>query len=180
MTDQELREIEARCDLASPGPWTSIVEGRDQLSGSSFIMVASSGAAGEDIEFIGATADEQDFIARARQDIPRLLAEITRLRSLIPGAHREAPRDEDGISEQELRTMEDEILGIPPGPWTIVEMGDPSVVRFFERLGPAAAGVAEIEVLGATAADREFIAHSREDIPRLIAELRRRTALTTR
>lgn len=34
---------------------------------------------GEDIELSGATADDQDFIAQARQDIPRLLKEIERL-----------------------------------------------------------------------------------------------------
>jgi hypothetical protein len=33
----------------------------------------------------GATKDDQDFIAHARQDIPRLLAEIDRLKKSITG-----------------------------------------------------------------------------------------------
>lgn len=35
---------------------------------------------GEDIELSGATEAGQDFIAHARQDIPRLITEIKRLR----------------------------------------------------------------------------------------------------
>jgi hypothetical protein len=38
--------------------------------------------AGEDIYLTGASEADQDFIAHARQDIPRLIAEIERLRSI--------------------------------------------------------------------------------------------------
>ena len=44
MTESELKEIEDRCNKATKGPWVSIIEGRDQTSGSSFIMTG-----GEDI-----------------------------------------------------------------------------------------------------------------------------------
>lgn len=83
MTDEELAEIEARCKRATPGPWRSMIEGRDHMSGSSFIMTGPLSARGEDIELTGATNDDQDFIAHARQDVPRLLAEIKRLISLM-------------------------------------------------------------------------------------------------
>lgn len=76
-------EIIARCNRATPGPWRSRVEGRDHTSGSSFIMTGPDGARGEDIELSGATPDDQDFIAHARQDVPRLVQEIQRLRSLL-------------------------------------------------------------------------------------------------
>jgi len=36
----------------------------------------------EDIYLTGATNADQDFIAHARQDIPKLIAEIERLRSI--------------------------------------------------------------------------------------------------
>ncbi|WP_312967437.1 hypothetical protein [Acinetobacter gerneri] len=36
-----------------------------------------------DFELIGATIDDQDFIAYARQDIPNLLNEIDRLQKLL-------------------------------------------------------------------------------------------------
>lgn len=81
MTDEELDEIERRCEAARPGPWTSYFEGRDHMAGSNFIRVGGDGESrGEDIELIGATVEEQDFIAQARQDVPRLLAEVRRLR----------------------------------------------------------------------------------------------------
>ena len=80
MTDEELRLIRLRCEAASPGPWRSFVEGRDHTSGSSFIMVGEGGDRRDDIELTGAAIADHDFIAHARQDIPRLLEEIDRLR----------------------------------------------------------------------------------------------------
>jgi hypothetical protein len=75
ISDDDLKSIKARCKLATPGPWKSYVEGREKMSGSDFIMTA-----GEDIYLKGATTADQDFIAHARQDIPRLLDEIDRLK----------------------------------------------------------------------------------------------------
>lgn len=80
MTDQDLRELQARCDAASPGPWKAWVEGRDHTSGSSFVQTGA-----EDIEMSGATTADFEFIAHARQDVPRLLAEVQRLQAVIKG-----------------------------------------------------------------------------------------------
>ncbi|WP_148716567.1 hypothetical protein [Chitinolyticbacter meiyuanensis] len=74
ITEQEARDIMHRCEAASPGPWTSFVEGRDHTCGSNFIQTS-----GEDIELSGVTVADQDFIAAARQDLPRLLAMLARL-----------------------------------------------------------------------------------------------------
>jgi hypothetical protein len=67
-----------RCAAATPGPWKSYIEGRDHTSGSSFIMTD-----GTDIELTGATEADYDFIAHTRQDLPRLLAEVHRLRQRL-------------------------------------------------------------------------------------------------
>jgi hypothetical protein len=48
------------------------------MSGSDFTMTG-----GEDIYLTGATVSDQDFIAHARQDIPRLIAEVERLGKLL-------------------------------------------------------------------------------------------------
>lgn len=80
MTDEELDEIERRCAAARPGPWTSFVEGRDHFGGSNMIRVTDDDNSQADIELLGATVADQDFIAGARQDVPRLLAELRRLR----------------------------------------------------------------------------------------------------
>lgn len=83
---EEIEKIRARCNAARSGPWTSIIEGRDQTSGSSFIMIGEGDNRTEDLYLIG---DEQpissadyDFVAHARQDIPFLLAEIDRLKKI--------------------------------------------------------------------------------------------------
>jgi hypothetical protein len=78
LSEEEITAISARCERSTAGPWKSYVEGREQMSGSDFIMTGA-----EDIYLTGATAADQDFIAHARQDIPRLVAEISRLRKFI-------------------------------------------------------------------------------------------------
>ena len=77
MDINEINDIKERCEKATPGPWKSYIEGRDHTSGSSFIRTA-----GEDIELTGATTNDQDFIAAARQDVPALIEEVYRLRQL--------------------------------------------------------------------------------------------------
>jgi hypothetical protein len=83
MTDRELEEIRLRCEAATPGPWVSFVEGRNHSSGSNFIKTGEGKSRGDDIELTGATVADQDFIAHARQDVPKLLNEIARLKALL-------------------------------------------------------------------------------------------------
>uniref|UniRef100_UPI003342CF4A hypothetical protein n=1 Tax=Castellaniella defragrans TaxID=75697 RepID=UPI003342CF4A len=83
MTEQQLREIEARCKAATAGPWVSCVEGRDHESGSNFIMTGPRNDRGPDIELSGATIADQEFMARARQDVPELLSEVCRLKAFL-------------------------------------------------------------------------------------------------
>ncbi len=83
LTNEELEAIAKRVAAAQPGPWKSFVEGRDHTSGSSFIRTGEGTSRGEDIELIGATVEDQDFIAAARQDVPLLLNEIRMLKSLL-------------------------------------------------------------------------------------------------
>ena len=79
LSDHDLQEIKRRYEEATPGPWKSYVEGREHMSGDDFIMTG-----GEDIYLMGATVPDQDFIAHARQDIPKLVGEVERLRKLLP------------------------------------------------------------------------------------------------
>lgn len=83
ISDYELNQIKQRCDKATSGPWISYIEGRDHTSGSNFIMTGNENNRGEDIELIGGTIYDQDFIAHARQDIPNLINEIIRLKKSI-------------------------------------------------------------------------------------------------
>ncbi len=90
MTDEELMVIELRCSKATKGPWKSLIEDRDHESGNSFIMTGIKDGEdiwgnerGEDIYIQGGTIDDQEFIAHARQDIPRLLEEIRKLKKIV-------------------------------------------------------------------------------------------------
>ena len=76
ISDKELSAIRERAEKAVKGPWKAFVEGRDMQCGSSFIQTQ-----GEDIERIGATEADIDFIANARQDIISLLDEIEQLKA---------------------------------------------------------------------------------------------------
>ena len=81
--EPRLPEMLARAEAASPGPWKAFVEGRDHESGSSFIRVGDGAARRDDIELSGATPADYDFIAHARQDVPALVEEVRRLRTLL-------------------------------------------------------------------------------------------------
>ena len=80
MDSAELEAIRKRCDAATSGPWESFVEGRDHLAGHNFIRTGGLDDQSPDIELLGASTADQDFIAHARQDIPHLLDEIERLK----------------------------------------------------------------------------------------------------
>jgi hypothetical protein len=160
----ELAEIQARCDRATPGPWTSYVEGRDHVSGSSFIMTA-----GADIDRFGMSGDDQDFAAQARQDLPRLLAEVRRLHGLDAGTGPVA--GEGGMEPGELAEIEARCERASAGPWvrSLVEMGGEYGPESVVTTGTGS----RFELTGPTEADHELIAHARQDVPRLLAEVRR-------
>ncbi|MFK8003031.1 MAG: hypothetical protein AB8H86_25910 [Polyangiales bacterium] len=81
----ELTAIEDRCNAATAGPWVAYVEGRDHESGSDFIMRGPPDKRSDDLELSNAGQADIDFVAHARQDIPRLVAEVRRLRAQVDG-----------------------------------------------------------------------------------------------
>lgn len=81
MTELELKNIIEICNKATKAPWTSYVEGRDFESGSSFIMTGKDENRDYDIEFVSIRSEDQDFIAMARNVIPKLVEEIIKLKS---------------------------------------------------------------------------------------------------
>lgn len=85
LASEELEEIASRIDAASPGPWLSYVTGRESDADSSYIELGVCNELGSfaSIELIGGTVADQDFIASARQDLPRLLLEVRILRARL-------------------------------------------------------------------------------------------------
>ncbi|MEN9620768.1 MAG: hypothetical protein RL499_961 [Actinomycetota bacterium] len=84
MTDDDLGEIEERLNAASKGPWQPFVEGRDHLGGDNFIRVGGLDDNEPDMyvtrDSSPASVADLDFIAHARQDVEKLLAEVRNLR----------------------------------------------------------------------------------------------------
>jgi hypothetical protein len=78
ISEESLVLMLLRCEAATDGPWKSFVEGRDHQSGSGFIKTT-----GENIELSGATTADQEFIAHAREDVPKLVADVRRLQRSI-------------------------------------------------------------------------------------------------
>lgn len=86
LSDEELDSIVSRLNATTPGPWRSFFEGRDHTSGDSFIRTGTQDIYIHAEDYVGGGGHfcaDQDFIAHARQDIPRLVAELRRLRSLV-------------------------------------------------------------------------------------------------
>ncbi len=80
ISEYELNEIELRCSLTKPGPWKAYIKGRDFDSGESIIKTGNINYyEGEDIELFGASEHDLEFMANAKQDIPKLIATIREL-----------------------------------------------------------------------------------------------------
>jgi hypothetical protein len=84
VSDAELDKLRRLSASAAPAPWRAMVEGRDHNSGDSFIMIGNDDDRDEDMyvsrDSGPASAPDLDFIAAARNYLPRLLDEITELR----------------------------------------------------------------------------------------------------
>ena len=84
ITKAELDAMQQRADAASKGPWRSFIEDRDHECGSDFIQIGGDDDREDDMYVSRDTArasdEDLDFIAAARQDVPRLIAEVKRLR----------------------------------------------------------------------------------------------------
>lgn len=85
LTDQELDNLERLSDCCDPAPWKAMVEGRDHLSGDSFIQVGMDDDRGEDIYVTRdsgpAAAPFLDLIAASRTYLPQLIKEVREARS---------------------------------------------------------------------------------------------------
>lgn len=89
MTEQELSEVEARANAATPGPWGFVPPRTEELA------IKGEVHCDEGPIFVAAHYDiaksaDFEFAAHAREDIPKLIAEVRRLRGLILDAERSA------------------------------------------------------------------------------------------
>ncbi|GHH81738.1 hypothetical protein GCM10018781_65010 [Kitasatospora indigofera] len=98
LSEDELSAIERRVAAASPGPWVGWLESRHGIGGSSFIELPGDVEVDDELYLTRATGGRRvggahaqtdadiDFIAGARQDVPRLVSEVRRLRAALEEA----------------------------------------------------------------------------------------------
>jgi hypothetical protein len=86
MTDEELTAIEARANAATPGPWATHDQGREDYS---ICRDNGNNTCCPLFERIGPDDDSIDgaFISAARVDVPALVAEVRRLRAELGAAY---------------------------------------------------------------------------------------------
>ncbi len=98
LTPFELAEIKARADAATPGPWSAV------LGSGAHLCTAIVGADGETVvadllpDWVLAEGcappdhvPNLKFLEAARADVPRLVAEVERLNSLLERYRAESP-----------------------------------------------------------------------------------------
>ncbi len=82
------------------------------------------------------------------------------------------------LSDDELNAIERRVRATQPPPWrSFVEGRDHTSGSSFIRTGDDACRGEDIELSGATAADQDFIAAARQDVPLLLEEVRALRAL---
>lgn len=91
LTEEELGQIESRIEAATAGPWFSYLGGQDLEPGSRCIELGVCNELGsfKCIELVNATTADQEFIASARQDLPRLLLEVRAMRACLEAVRAE-------------------------------------------------------------------------------------------
>ena len=84
MTDAELRAVRERCERAFPPPWwwegllgPDLTNGRFMCNPGEETVIFGHG------DYLLADEKEVTFVVNARTDVPRLLAEIERLKALL-------------------------------------------------------------------------------------------------
>lgn len=75
----------------------------------------------------------------------------------------------DLLEEEELRLIERRWLAASPGPW-FTYVANPAIASEGDLTGTREAAL--LQIVGGSAEDVAFIAHARDDIPRLIREVR--------
>jgi hypothetical protein len=87
LSPDELDRLESAIAAATPGPWHAFIEEREPIGGCSFIQLAAPGYSPPDMYVYHdreiAPAADLDFIAAAREYMPRLVDEVRRLRARV-------------------------------------------------------------------------------------------------
>ena len=82
MSDERLEQIHARAAAATPGPWEAWDTGDPPAEDEAQAWIVTPGSLHLATLYAGDPSANATFAAHAREDIPALLAEVERLRSI--------------------------------------------------------------------------------------------------
>ena len=78
------------------------------------------------------------------------------------------------LTDKKIAEIRERCEAASPGPWiSYIEGRDHTSGSDFIMIGEGGNRSEDIELTGATKADQDFIAHARQDVPTLIAEIER-------
>lgn len=110
LSNEELERIRERAEKATGGEWE--LYSIDKLSRNEWYGVVS--LMEEDMTYIGVDTIEQNdasFIAHAREDIPKLLAEIKQLRELLNKAYQYGITSEAHQNDEDIKEIYEYLYG---------------------------------------------------------------------
>jgi hypothetical protein len=138
--------------------------------------------AGSDETLEEIDAAERQWIRQDREANHRIVAGIDEAATTRPGTT--FPADPDRLFREQLSIIEERVAAASPGPWeSFVEGRDHDSGDSFIRTGGVDGDGPDLYIqhdfpdqerhVSAAIADQDFIAHTRQDVPRLVAEVRR-------
>jgi len=105
MTEKELQRIKERCEKATSGPWESPWVGNHP---DAFIAkydgTAIVGVEWYDFPHLSVLKEDAEFIANAREDIPKLIAEVEKLKKKVKQLRKKI-RKIDEMNDTIISTM---------------------------------------------------------------------------
>jgi hypothetical protein len=107
LSDAELDEIERCCDAATDGPWDAVSPSEAEQARGWWVDSSQDAIFLQD--YFDATPTDAAFIAASRTDVPKLIAEVRRLRQVIASAIEDYDRrDEISMIDTLRRALQGE------------------------------------------------------------------------
>lgn len=116
MTKPDIEAIKARVDATTEGPWEA-VRNRYGYDVTETWAVEPKGPSVHNVCHVTVGAEDAEFIAHARSDIPALLAYVEQLEAQIEQADSEVESDIDAYDIRKLRHMLGMRTHIPESEW---------------------------------------------------------------
>lgn len=111
MSDERLEQVRARAAAATPGPWEAWDTGDPPAEDEARAWIVTPGSLHLATLYAGDPSANATFAAHAREDIPALLAEVERLRSITTITDEMVERGALALADEEKWPTNEELGG---------------------------------------------------------------------